>query len=144
MPRSLALKAFSVVQSNDKEASALYRISWEPPSYLGDLNLTDIKYNVIVKNIGSDITNNTYFTIPQVNVKPTLLKSLDVKVQVIYTQINAKYLPANVYSKAIYNHNDLIKIAISKFPKLCSYILYNSFRNSISSLSILYVYFKDK
>ena len=118
LPRSLALKAISVVQNNDREASASYKISWEPPSYLGGLNLTDIKYNVNIRKIGANITNNTYYIIPtKVNVRAALLKSFNVTVHVIYTQINARYLPASMYSEDVYENNDLIEIAISKLLK---------------------------
>ena len=116
LPRSLALKAFSVIQSNDKEASASYRISWEPPSYLGGLNLTDIKYNVTIRigaNIGANITNDTHYIIPlTVKVEPTLLKTLYIKIHVVFTQVNSVYLPGNMYTKATYDRTDLIETAI--------------------------------
>ena len=44
----LSLNAIEVVQKDDKEALASYSISWQPPLYLGGLNLADIKYNVII------------------------------------------------------------------------------------------------
>ena len=67
------------------------------------------------KNIGSTIVNSTYFRIPiTVHVKTTLLKTVTIRVYTISTQINSKYLPANVPTEAIYNEDDLIKIAISK------------------------------
>ena len=113
MPRAIVLNAFKVVQKDDKEALASYSISWEPPSYLGGLNLTDIKYNVIVKKIGANMTNNTYYIIPlTVKVKPTLLKTLYIKIHVVFTQVNSVYLPGNLYTKAIYGRTDLIETAI--------------------------------
>jgi len=117
----LSLNAIEVVQKDDKEALASYSISWQPPLYLGGLNLADIKYNVIISKkdnrgiITTDTTNNTYFRIPiLVHVKPTLIKTLHIKVFTINTQVESKYLPSNVLIKAIYNRYDLINTAIGK------------------------------
>ena len=116
MPRAIVLNAFKVVQKDDKEALASYSISWEPPSYLGGLNLTDIKYNVTIRigaNIGANITNDTHYIIPlTVKVEPTLLKTLYIKIHVVFTQVNSVYLPGNMYTKAIYGRTDLIETAI--------------------------------
>ena len=113
LPRALVLNAFKVIQKDDKEALALYSISWQPPLYLGGLNLTDVKYNVIVKRIGANMTNNTYYIIPlTVRVKPTLLKTLYIEIHVVFTQVNSVYLPGNMYTKATYGRTDLIETAI--------------------------------
>ena len=81
--------------------------------------MTDIKYSITMTKTGVEATtNNTYYIIPKINVKLTLLKSLHAKVQVIYPHTNTEYLPAGLYSEANYNSNDLIKIAISKLLRL--------------------------
>ena len=115
MPRSLTLNVSEIVESNDIEALVSYSISWQPPLYLGGLNLTDVQYKVTVARIGAYITNNTYFKIPlTVRVRPALLKTLRTEVRVISTQVNNMYLPANMYTKATYRKDDLIETAIGE------------------------------
>ena len=125
LPRALVLNAFKVVQKDDKEALALYSISWEPPSYLGGLNLTDIKYNVTLKKIGANITNDTHYIIPlMVHVTNNLVKRLQMEVHVVFTQVNSIYLPGNMYTKANYAAADLIETAIGYL--LCGHSYYYS------------------
>ena len=113
LPRALVLNAFKVEQKDDKEALASYSISWQPPSYLGGLNLTDIQYNVIIQRIGANITNNTYYIIPlTVRVTPSLLKTLRIEVRIVFTQVNSEYLPGNMFTKATYDKTDLVETAI--------------------------------
>ena len=118
LPRALDLNTFKVVQKDDKEALGWYNISWEPPSYVGGLNLTDIKYNVTIRigaSIGANITSDTHYIIPfTLHDKNILYKTLklSVEVHVVFTQVNSTYLPGNMYTKATYNTADLIETTI--------------------------------
>ena len=116
MPRVPVLDVVKVAQEDNTYALASYSISWQPPLYLGGLNLTDIKYNVCITNNSiteSYTTNNTFFNISQ-RVHRRLLKVIHFKVHVVSTQIKSKYLPTNVWTKATYKSADFIKTAISK------------------------------
>ena len=128
LPRVLTLNVIEVVVQDHKWPFALYNLSWQPPLYLGGLNLTDMKYSVTLHNYGRDIgaytTNNSYVRILEtVNIKPGLLKEWNIKVHIVCTQMNCKYFPANVQTEVNYDGDDLINTAISKFKlyKCCSY-----------------------
>ena len=119
MPRALTLNAIAIVKQDHRVPFALYNMSWQPPLYLGGLNLTDIKYDVTIHNynrkIGIYTTNNTYVRIPKtVDVKPRVLKKWRIEVHIVCIQINCKYFPANVHTEVTYNGKDLMKTAISK------------------------------
>lgn len=119
LPRALTLDAFEVVQQDHKVPSAIYNLLWQPPLHLGGLNLTDIKYEVTLRNYGRKIgtytTNKTYVKILKtVDIKRGLLKQWHINVHIVCMQTNCKYFPTNVHSEVTYNGNDLLKAAISK------------------------------
>ena len=119
LPRALTLDAIEIVQQDHKGPFAIYNLSWQPPLYLGGLNLTDMKYEVTLQNynrkIGSYTTNKTYVKIPEtVNIKGRPLKQWHIEVDIVCMQTSCKYFPRHVHTEVTYSGNDLLKAAISK------------------------------
>ena len=119
------------MQQNDKEALAVsYNISWLSPSYLGDLNVNDMRYNVTIHNfndlIGVYTTYNATHVIINKAVKlmpEQMISDWVITVHILCAAgVNCEYLPNNVHTKAAYKENDLIKASISK---LLSYEVMN-------------------
>ena len=121
LPRALTLDAIEIVQQDHKGPFAIYNLSWQPPLYLGGLNLTGMKYEVTlwnyVRKIGTYTTNKTYIKIPEtVNIKVRPLKQWRIKVDIVCMQTTAscEYFPTHVHTEVTYSGKDLLKAAISK------------------------------
>ena len=96
---------------------AFYNISWQPPLYLGGLNLNDMKYDVTIYSYDSKVKTYTSYNTTHVIIRWTVreYEELRVKVHFVCKETNCKFLPSNMHAEATYDAKYLVEAAISEF-----------------------------